>query len=98
LAALERERREELGRLDAARRAEHRAAEIIREQRTLDREAEADDEALAETDGWLRAWESTRDAHRQRIDAAREALTRAETLRAETGPAERRLDAARRRD
>ncbi|MFI1953744.1 AAA family ATPase [Streptomyces xinghaiensis] len=98
LAALERERREELGRLDAARRAEHRAAEITREQRTLDREAEADDEALAETDGWLRAWESTRDAHRQRIDAAREALTRAETLRAETGPAERRLDAARRRD
>ncbi|WP_030544744.1 AAA family ATPase [Streptomyces albus] len=98
LAALERERREELGRLTAARRAEDRAAGIAREQRTLDREAEADDEALAETDGWLRAWESTRDAHRRRIDTAREALTRAETLRAETGPAERRLEAARRRD
>ncbi|NJQ01594.1 AAA family ATPase [Streptomyces zingiberis] len=98
LTALERAHREELGRLAAARRAERRAGEIAREQRELDREAEADEDVLRETDGWLDGWDAVRRDHQARIDTAQEAVTRAETLRAAAAEAERRLAAARRRD
>lgn len=48
LSALERKMIEELGRVDAARGAERRSAEISRERAELDRQARADDELLAE--------------------------------------------------
>ncbi|MFE9780849.1 AAA family ATPase [Streptomyces sp. NPDC005775] len=98
LAALERRLREELGGLDAARRAERRSAEIDSERTALEREARADDELIRDADGWLAGWEATRDGLLARIEAAQEAATRAELLAGRLDPARRRLDAARRRD
>ncbi|CAL9360271.1 AAA family ATPase [Streptomyces sp. enrichment culture] len=98
LARLARTRREELGGLDAARRAEQRLAEIARERADLERQARADDEALLETAAWLDGWDDTRGALLARVDAAREAATRAEHLSGQLAPARRRRDAARRRD
>ncbi|MEU2184874.1 SbcC/MukB-like Walker B domain-containing protein, partial [Streptomyces thermolilacinus] len=91
-------RRRELGGLDAARRAEQRLAEIARERADLDRQARADDEALHEAAAWLDGWDDTRHALLARVDAAREAATRAEHLSGQLAPARRRLAAARRRD
>ncbi|MFF8289178.1 AAA family ATPase [Streptomyces sp. NPDC016309] len=90
--------REELGGLDTARRAERRAGELARERDELDRQARADEEALHDADGWLAGWETTRRALLDRVEAAREAATRAEHLAGRLEPARRRLAAARRRD
>ncbi|WP_414167075.1 AAA family ATPase [Streptoverticillium reticulum] len=98
LAALERRFREELGSLAAARRAEQRAAAVTAEAARLDREARADEEAVAEAGAWLADWDGRRHALRQRADAAQEAAARAEQLGSRTGPARERLAAARRRD
>ncbi|WP_326664723.1 SMC family ATPase [Streptomyces sp. NBC_00385] len=98
LAALERGLREELGGLDAARRAERRSAEIDSERTALERQARADDELIREAEGWLAGWEDTRTGLLARIEAAQEAATRAESLAGRLDPARRRLDAARRRD
>ncbi|MEU9566913.1 AAA family ATPase [Streptomyces sp. NPDC048161] len=98
LAELERRLRQELGGLDAARRAERRSAQIDTERAVLERQARADDELIREAEGWLADWESTRDGLRVRIEAAQEAATRAEQLAGRLEPARVRLDAARRRD
>nr|WSZ94867.1 SMC family ATPase [Streptomyces sp. NBC_00857] len=98
LAAREGTVRQELGALDAARRAEHRSAEISAERADLDRQARSDDDILLETAGWLAGWESERQALRDRIEDAQEAATRAEQLAGQLEPARHRLDAARRRD
>ncbi|MFI1970841.1 ATP-binding cassette family protein [Streptomyces cinnamoneus] len=98
LAAAEHALREELGALTAARRAEARAAGLVRDLAELGRAAGADEEVLAETGEWLDAWETTRRDHRQRIDAAQEAVGLAERLGGQLEPARRRLQAARRRD
>ncbi|MFJ9030202.1 AAA family ATPase [Streptomyces sp. NPDC102274] len=98
LAALEGNLRQELGALDAARRAEHRDAAITAERADLDRQARADDEVLQEAADWLAGWESRRGALQDRIEAAQEAATRAEQLAGQLDPARDRLAAARRRD
>ncbi|MEV7679784.1 SMC family ATPase [Streptomyces sp. NPDC088341] len=98
LASLERTMREELGALDAARRAESRSAEITEERAGLDRQARADEEILQDAAGWLADWESERRALRDRIEAAQDAATRAEQLAGRLEPARRRLEAAVRRD
>lgn len=98
LAALERRLREELGGLDAARRAERRSAEIDSERTALEREARADDELIRDAESWLAGWEAARGELLARIEAAQEAATRAELLAGRLDPARRRLDAARRRD
>ncbi|MFE4372605.1 AAA family ATPase [Streptomyces sp. NPDC056835] len=98
LAALEGNVRQELGALDAARRAEHRDAEITAERADLDRQARADEEVLQEAADWLAGWESRRGALQDRIEAAQEAATRAEQLAGQLDPARHRLEAARRRD
>ncbi|WP_031071423.1 AAA family ATPase [Streptomyces sp. NRRL S-118] len=98
LATLERRLRQDLGGLEAARRAERRGAEIARERDDLERQARADEETLQETAGWLAGWDTTRRALLDRIDAAQEAATRAEHLAGRLEPARRRLAAARRRD
>ncbi|MFJ2558129.1 MULTISPECIES: AAA family ATPase [unclassified Streptomyces] len=98
LAALEGSVRQELGALDAARRAERRSAEITVERAELDRQARADDDILQETAGWLAGWEPQRRALLGRVEGALEAATRAEQLAGQLEPAGRRLAAARRRD
>lgn len=98
LAALERRLREELGGLDAARRAERRSAEIDRERAELERQAVADDDLVRDTESWPAGWETTRQGLLARVEAAQEAATRAELLAGRLDPARRRLDAARRRD
>ncbi|MFF1960582.1 AAA family ATPase [Streptomyces sp. NPDC058220] len=98
LAALEGTMRQELGALDAARRAERRSAEITAERGDLDRQARADEEILHEAAGWLAGWESVRRTVQDRIEAAQEAATRAEQLAGQLDPARHRLEAARRRD
>ncbi|WP_405844162.1 SMC family ATPase [Streptomyces platensis] len=98
LAALERELREDLGSLGAARRAERRAADIGRERTVLDREARADEQTLLDAAEWLAAWDDAQRAHQQRIETAQEAATRAEQLGARIEPAAERWEAARRRD
>ncbi|MFI5757687.1 AAA family ATPase [Streptomyces sp. NPDC051569] len=98
LAALERSMRQELGALDAARRAERRSAEITDERAELDRQARADEEIRQDAAGWLAGWEPARRALRDRIEEAQEAATRAEHLAGQLDPARHRLAAARRRD
>ncbi|MFG3498990.1 AAA family ATPase [Streptomyces sp. NPDC047928] len=98
LAALERRLRQDLGGLDAARRAERRGTEIARERDDLDRQARADEGALQETADWLAGWDATRRDLQGRVEAAQEAATRAEHLAGRLEPARRRLAAARRRD
>nr|WP_285440581.1 AAA family ATPase [Streptomyces lydicamycinicus] len=98
LAALERELREDLGSLGAARRAERRAADIGRERAALDRETRADEQTLLDAAEWLAAWDDAQRAHQQRIETAQEATTRAEQLGARIEPAAERWEAARRRD
>ncbi|WP_327298906.1 SMC family ATPase [Streptomyces sp. NBC_01197] len=98
LHALERRLRQDLGALDAARRAERRSAEITAERADLDRQAHADDELIRETAGWLADWDTVLRRCQDRIDAAQEAATRAEQLAGQLEPARRRLEAARARD
>ncbi|MGW1847072.1 AAA family ATPase [Streptomyces sp. NPDC001966] len=98
LAELERRLRQELGGLEAAKRAELRSAQIDTERAGLEHQARADDELIRDTEAWLADWESTRDGLRARIEAAQEAATRAEQLAGRLEPARARLDAARRRD
>ncbi|MGY0055826.1 AAA family ATPase [Streptomyces sp. LZ34] len=98
LAAEERRLREELGSLGAARRAERRAGEVAAEVAGLDRQARADEEAIEEAGQWLAGWETARQAHTRRVEAAQEAVTRAEQLAGQLAPARQRLEAARRRD
>ncbi|MGW1086455.1 AAA family ATPase, partial [Streptomyces sp. NPDC002596] len=80
LATLERRLRQELGGLDAARRAERRSAEIDTERAELERQARADDELIQEAEGWLAGWGSTRQELQERIETAQESATRAEHL------------------
>ncbi|KWT57263.1 exonuclease [Streptomyces albus subsp. albus] len=98
LAAMERELRQDLGSLTAARRAEGRAAEIRRERAGIEREARADEQTLLDATAWLADWEPAHQEHQRRIEAAQEAAARAEQLHAQLDPARQRLDAARRRD
>ncbi|MFG3201397.1 AAA family ATPase [Streptomyces sp. NPDC048192] len=98
LAAAARRAAEELGGLDAARRAERRLAELAEERSGLDRQERADDDVLREADAWLAGWDTTRAALQSRVDAAQEAATRAEQLAVQREPMARRLDGARTRD
>ncbi|MFD9221835.1 AAA family ATPase [Streptomyces sp. NPDC060064] len=98
LAALERKLRQDLGGLEAARRAERRSAEIARERADLDRQARADDDIIQDAAGWLSGWEGVRRGHQERIVASQEAATRAENLTGQLEPARRRLRAASERD
>ncbi|WP_406482449.1 AAA family ATPase [Streptomyces platensis] len=98
LAALERELREDLGSIGAARRAERRAADIGRERAVLDREARADEQTLLDAAEWLASWDDAQRAHQRRIETAQDAATRAEQLGARIEPAAERWEAARRRD
>ncbi|MET9539874.1 SMC family ATPase [Streptomyces sp. NPDC006553] len=98
LSALEHRLREELGGLEAARRAERRAATIADERAALAREARADDDVLRDTADWLAGWEPRRAALSEHVEAARDAAARAENLAGRLEPARRRRDAARRRD
>ncbi|MER7047500.1 SMC family ATPase [Streptomyces jumonjinensis] len=98
LLELERRLRQDLGGLESARRAERRVEEIVRERAGLDRQARADDGVLAEAEGWLAGWEALRHEHRERIEAARDAATRAEHLAGRLETARERLGAARERD
>jgi DNA repair protein SbcC/Rad50 len=94
----ERAVRQDLGRLDAARRAERRAAAIVAERAGLEREAAADEDLERETGAWLASWDERRDTYRRRLEAAQEAATTAERLAGRLEQARRRLEAARRRD
>ncbi|MFE5977481.1 AAA family ATPase [Streptomyces sp. NPDC056460] len=98
LSAREHRLREELGGLEAARRAERRAATIADERAALAREARADDDVLRDTADWLAGWEPRRTALGEHVEAARDAAARAEHLAGRLEPARRRRDAARRRD
>ncbi|MEU7561427.1 SMC family ATPase [Streptomyces eurythermus] len=98
LAAAARRAAEELGGLDAARRAERRLAELAEERAGLDRQERADEDVLREADAWLDGWDATRAALQSRLDSAQEAATRAEQLAVQREPMRRRLDAARTRD
>ncbi|MGI5400467.1 AAA family ATPase [Streptomyces sp. CA-135486] len=98
LAALERGLRQDLGGLDAARRAERRSAEITLERADLERQARADDDILQDAAGWLANWATVRRTHQDRIATAQDAATRAEHLAGRLDPARRRLRAARKRD
>lgn len=98
LSALERKMLEELGRVDAARGAERRSAEISRERAELDRQARADEELLADAAGWLTGWEAARRGHQERVETSQEAVTRAEQLAGQLEPARAQLEAARARD
>ncbi|WP_405446006.1 SMC family ATPase [Streptomyces achromogenes] len=98
LAAAARRAAEELGGLDAARRAERRLAELAEERAGLDRQERADEDVLSEADAWLDGWDATRAALQSRLDSAQEAATRAEQLAVQREPMRRRLDAARTRD
>ncbi|MEU7161811.1 SMC family ATPase [Streptomyces chrestomyceticus] len=98
LAALERELRQDLGSLTAARRAESRAAEIAAERAGIEREARADEQTLLDAAAWLANREPARQENQRRVEVAQEAAARAEQLHAQLDPARQRLAAARRRD
>ncbi|MER6998990.1 AAA family ATPase [Streptomyces sp. NPDC000410] len=98
LSALEGDLRRDLGGLDAARRAERRRAEIARERADLERQSRADEELRQDAESWLSDWESVRRGLQDRVEAARNAATRAEHLAGRLDPARRRVTAARERD
>ncbi|WP_405782790.1 AAA family ATPase [Streptomyces sp. NBC_00859] len=98
LSALERRLSQDLGALDAARRAERRSTDITAELAGLDRQAGADDELIREAAEWLAGWDTELRRCQDRIDAAQEASTHAEQLAGQLDPARRRLEAARTRD
>ncbi|MGW0292859.1 AAA family ATPase [Streptomyces tuirus] len=98
LAAAARRAAEELGGLDAARRAELRLAELLDERSGLDRQERADADLLHEAEAWLDGWEETRTALQTRVDSAQQAAALAEQLAERREPAQQRLRAARLRD
>ncbi|MEV3970842.1 SMC family ATPase [Streptomyces sp. NPDC050698] len=98
LAVAARRAAEELGGLDAARRAERRLAELLDERTGLDRQERADAELLHEAQAWLDGWEETRTALQSRVDSAQQAAALAEQLAVRREPAQQRLKAARMRD
>lgn len=98
LDAHEARTRQELGALDAARKAEVRSVEIARELAALEDESRADEDVLREATGWLDGWDALRGGLQHRVDEAQGAATRAEQLTAEHESARRRLAAAERRD
>ncbi|MEV6616297.1 SMC family ATPase [Streptomyces sp. NPDC051051] len=98
LATAARRAAEELGGLESARRGERRLAALLAERTDLDRQERADEDVLAETEGWLADWDATRAALQERVESAQEAATRAEQLAVQREPARRRLAAARLRD
>jgi exonuclease SbcC len=98
LAAAARRAAEELGGLDAARRAERRLAELLDERAGLDRQERADADLLQEAEAWLDGWEETRGALQDRVDSAQRAAALAEQLAVRREPAQQRLKAARLRD
>ncbi|MFE2041203.1 AAA family ATPase [Streptomyces sp. NPDC059477] len=98
LATAARRATEELGGLEAARRAELRLTALAAERDGLDRQERADDDILAESGTWLAGWDALRSGLQSRIDTAQDAATRAEQLGAQRDPARRRLTAARQRD
>ncbi|MEV6117341.1 SMC family ATPase [Streptomyces sp. NPDC052109] len=98
LASAARRAAEELGGLDAARRAERRLAELTEERSGLDRQERADEDVLREAEAWLAEWDTTRAALQSRVDSAQEAATRAERLAVQRDPMRGRLTAARTRD
>ncbi|KOV57080.1 AAA family ATPase [Streptomyces sp. MMG1121] len=98
LATAARRVAEELGGLDAARRAERRLARLTEERSGLDRQERADEDVLREADAWLDGWDTARAALQSRVDSAQEAATRAEQLAVQREPMGGRLGAARTRD
>lgn len=98
LADLAGEYRQQLGSLEAARRAEQRVSVIDGELASLERESRTDEDALREASDWLSGWDNRRHAHQRRVDAAQEAATRAEQIAGQLEPARLRLAASRRRD
>ncbi|MEU8651800.1 SMC family ATPase [Streptomyces sp. NPDC048737] len=98
LATAARRAAQELGGLESARRGERRLAALLAERADLDRQERADEDVLAETEGWLADWDATRAALQERVESAQEAATRAEQLAVQREPARRRLAAARLRD
>ncbi|MER0245300.1 SMC family ATPase [Streptomyces sp. HSW2009] len=98
LASLERQRRQEIGALAAARRAEQRAQQIESELHALDREFRADEEIIAESAEWLTGWTERRHGHQQRIEAGQSGAARADQLAARIEPAAHALEAATERD
>ncbi|WP_143663624.1 AAA family ATPase, partial [Streptomyces sp. NRRL B-24085] len=60
LASAARRAAEELGGLDAARRAERQLTELVRERADLDDEERSDEDVLQEAEAWLAGWEETR--------------------------------------
>ncbi|MEU2713098.1 SMC family ATPase [Streptomyces sp. NPDC007205] len=98
LASAARRAAEELGGLDAARRAEQRLTELAEERSGLDRQERADEDALREAEAWLAEWDTMRAALQSRVDSAQEAAIRAEQLAVQREPMRTRLDAARTRD
>ncbi|MFF9059316.1 AAA family ATPase [Streptomyces sp. NPDC014882] len=98
LASAARRAAQELGGLESARRGERRLAALLAERTDLDRQERADEDVLAETEGWLADWDATRAALQERVESAQEAATRAEQLAGQREPARRRLAAARLRD
>ncbi|MEV1021905.1 SMC family ATPase [Streptomyces sp. NPDC050264] len=89
---------QELGGLDAARRAERRLDGLARERAGLDREERADADLLDEAGAWLGAWDTRRAALQSAVDDAQEAATRAEHLAGQLDPARRQARAAVERD
>ncbi|MFJ8822369.1 AAA family ATPase [Streptomyces sp. NPDC102467] len=98
LAAAARRVAQELGGLDAARRAERRLDALARARAGLDREERADAELLDEAGAWLGAWDTRRSALQSGVDDAQEAATRAEHLAGQLDPARRQARAAVERD
>ncbi|MFH9012294.1 AAA family ATPase [Streptomyces sp. NPDC017943] len=98
LATAARRAAEELGGLDAARRAERRLAELHDERTGLDRQERADADLLQEAEAWLDGWEEARTALQTRVDHAQRAAALAEQLAVRREPARQRLAAARLRD
>ncbi|MFF0886160.1 AAA family ATPase [Streptomyces sp. NPDC003456] len=98
LATAARRAAEELGGLDAARRAEHRLTELLAERGGLDRQERADADLLQEAEAWLDEWEETRTSLQSRVDGALQAAALAEQLAVRREPARQRLAAARLRD
>ncbi|MFC9287410.1 AAA family ATPase, partial [Streptomyces sp. NPDC057052] len=98
LATAARRTAQELGGLESARRGERRLAALLAERTDLDRQERADEDVLAETEGWLADWDATRAALQERVESAQEAAARAEQLAVQSESARRRLAAARLRD
>nr|WP_202539466.1 SMC family ATPase [Streptomyces sp. SID8379] len=89
---------QELGGLDAARRAERRLAGLAQERAGVDREERADTELIDEAEQWLAQWDGRRTDLQAGVDGAQEAATRAEHLAGQLEPALRQARAARERD